>query len=364
MNRNAILVAGAIALALVLWLASGHLARDRVDAPLAEQAPPERLFTVQAELREARPVTRSLTLQGQTEPNRAVMLRAETAGPITELPVERGERVEPGQVIARLAPGERASRLRQAEAQLAQREIAYEAARGLADEGFQAAIETRQAFAALQAAEAEVEAAREALRQTLIRAPFGGVLNNRLVELGAYVSAGSEIGTLIDAQPLLIRVDVPQQQIGRLASDSRVQARLAGQRVLTGHIRFISVSADTGTRTFPVEIEIDNADGRIPAGISAEVDIALDTVPAHFISPALLSLDAAGTLGVKTVDDDDRVLFHPVAMVRSQPDGVWVSGLPQAARLITIGQGYVEPGQRVRVQMAAEENGIALGARP
>ncbi|MDX1656831.1 MAG: efflux transporter periplasmic adaptor subunit, partial [Candidatus Competibacteraceae bacterium] len=100
-------------------------------------------------------------------------------------------------------------------------------------------------------------------------------------------------------------------------------------------------------RTFRVELEIPNLDGKYAAGISAEIRIPLETVPAHLLSPALLSLDEQGILGVKTVDQQARVIFHPVGIVRTAPDGVWVAGLPQQVRIITVGQGFVQPGERV-----------------
>ncbi|RFA30059.1 hypothetical protein CAI21_07565 [Alkalilimnicola ehrlichii] len=356
MRRKSLLIAAGLALALVLWLASGHLTREVAGTPPADAARPAPTpFLVRAEWHEATPVDRTLTLQGQTEPNRYVTLRSETSGPVAELLVRQGARVERGQTILRLSEAERLSRLEQARAQLEQAQVAYDAARGLADEGYQADIETRQAFAALQQAQAEVRAAEESVRQIEVRAPFSGIFNQRFVEEGDYVSPGTEIGVIVNNDPLQVRVDVPQQAIGQINTDSPVRIRLFGHDAVEGQIRYISASADTGTRTFPVEIHIENPGGSIPAGISAETQIVLGRVPGHFLSPAQLSLNAAGILGVKTVDEDSRVEFHPIELIRSQPDGVWVAGLPEEALIITVGQGFVDAGQEVRVSLAGED---------
>ncbi|MEL6680880.1 MAG: efflux RND transporter periplasmic adaptor subunit, partial [Pseudomonadota bacterium] len=115
----------------------------------------------------------------------------------------------------------------------------------------------------------------------------------------------------------------------------------------TGTVAFLGTSADADTRTFLTEITVENADGVIPAGVSAEIRVPTGEVEAHFLSPAILSLDTDGTLGVKTVDGQDRVVFNRVEIVRAQTDGIWVSGLPESARIITIGQGFVNDGEVV-----------------
>ncbi len=99
---------------------------------------------------------------------------------------------------------------------------------------------------------------------------------------------------------------------------------------------------------------MDNADGAIPAGVSAQLRIPTGTTLAHFVSPAILSLDTDGALGVKTVDSEDEVVFYPIEIVRAQTDGIWVTGLPDEADIIAIGQGYVNDGETVRPELLSE----------
>ena len=100
-----------------------------------------------------------------------------------------------------------------------------------------------------------------------------------------------------------------------------------------------------------------NPDGAIASGLSVQVRIPTGQVTAHFISPAILSLSEDGRLGVKTVGDGDVEAFHEVAVERAQRDGVWVSGLPERARIITIGQGFVSQGETVAP--VADEDEVA-----
>ena len=90
-----------------------------------------------------------------------------------------------------------------------------------------------------------------------------------------------------------------------------------------------------------------NDDGAIPAGISAEVIIPTGEATAHFLSPSIVSLDTQGTLGIKTVDAEAKVTFFPIQIVKAQIDGIWVTGLPEAVDVITVGQGFVNAGEIV-----------------
>ena len=117
--------------------------------------------------------------------------------------------------------------------------------------------------------------------------------------------------------------------------------------------------ANQQTRTFAVELEIENADGSLPAGVTAEMNLPGNQALAHKISPSLLTLDLEGNLGVKIVNDNRRVEFHPVVIAQSDTDGVWVAGLPESARVIVVGQGYVVAGQLVEAVYADAETALA-----
>jgi multidrug efflux system membrane fusion protein len=105
--------------------------------------------------------------------------------------------------------------------------------------------------------------------------------------------------------------------------------------------------ADDDTRTFSVELEIPNPERNLAVGVSAEMRVAVGAVPGHRISPATLTLNSVGTVGVKAVDEFDRVAFYPVDVIVAQADSVWISAVPDTVQIITMGQNYVSVGQRV-----------------
>ena len=128
--------------------------------------------------------------------------------------------------------------------------------------------------------------------------------------------------------------------------------------VAEAELRYIASEADPVTRTFKVEFEIPNPDGALVSGISAALNIPVRFVSAFRLSPAQLSLSNSDRLGIKIVNEQDQVEFLPVQVIRSSADGVWISGLPDGARIITVGQGFVQAGDKV---VAVDEADIASG---
>ena len=114
-----------------------------------------------------------------------------------------------------------------------------------------------------------------------------------------------------------------------------------------GTIRYVAPVADEATRTFQVELEIDNSDGSLRAGGTAELRIPAEQVLAHRISPSLLTLDDAGNVGIKIVNGGGEVEFVVADVALSTSDGIWIVGLPETATIITVGHGFVAPGSVV-----------------
>ena len=187
-----------------------------------------------------------------------------------------------------------------------------------------------------------------------ITAPFGGRIEALDLNAGEFVSAGSSVGQVVDNTPLTVTIQVPQQSLRDIKAGQTADVTFITGEELQGTVAFVGRNANSETRTFLAEITVENADGAVPAGVSAEIRIPIGEITAHFLSPAILSLDTDGTLGIKTVDADNTVVFAEVKIERAQTDGIWVSGLPDTANIITIGQGYVTNGDKVNPQSQTE----------
>lgn len=342
------LAAAAIVAVCVVWVGSGLIGGHAAPPPKADAA--ARPVRVGVRDSVAQPVTARIVLTGTSKSNRSVVLRAETKGRVAAVLATRGDRLKAGAPIVRLAMDDRAARLAQAESLLAQREIEYAASSKLSDKAFASRIQLATAKAARDAAAAEAAAARLDIARTEIRAPFAGVLNDRPVEVGDYLAVEGPVGTLVELDPLKVSLQVTETAIAKVKTGAVAELTLPGGARRDGVVTYVGAVAAAATRTFTVEVEFANPDGAFAEGMTVEAALPLGRTVAHLVSPAVLTLSADGRVGVKTVDAKDTVEFHPAELVREDEHGLWIGGLPQSVRLITVGQDFVGEGQTVEAR--------------
>ncbi|MCP5038814.1 MAG: efflux RND transporter periplasmic adaptor subunit [Rhodobacteraceae bacterium] len=200
------------------------------------------------------------------------------------------------------------------------------------------------AKAGMQSAEASVAAARLEITRLEIRAPFAGLLETDTAEIGSLLQPGGLCATIVQIDPIKLVGFVPEIDIDKVQNGVMAGGRLNNGRDLVGLVTFVSRVSDPLTRTFRVEIEVDNTDKSVSDGLTVEILIASDGRQAHLLPQSSLTLDDEGNLGVRVVDSASRALFMPVDLIRDALEGVWVSGLPENAEVIVTGQEYVTDG--------------------
>lgn len=355
--QRSYLIALIIALAAAAWLLSPY-AQDYLLAAtgsegVAESGPePEadgqnKPLRVGVRRSVAVQKVRSLILTGQTEPSRSAVVKAETKGRVVTVTAVKGATVREGEVIATLAMDDRQARLDEAEALLEQRRIEYEAASKLSSKGYQTQTRLAETRSQLESAQALLERVRLDIAHTVIRAPFDGVLQDRMVEVGDWLGIGDPVAAVVDLDPLLAVAQLSERETGNIRPDSKGQVRLVTGAEMPGRVRYVSAVGTSGTRTFRVELELDNDGNAVPAGLTAEITLPVATVEAHRMSPAALTLDDTGVIGVMAVDARNIVVFYPVSLIADGADGIWVGGLPAEVTIVTVGQEFVLPGQVV-----------------
>lgn len=315
------------------------------EAPVDEE-PPLRVVVQRIDERE---IESAVVLRGRTAAARVVEARAETSGLVVSQPLARGSVVSAGDLLCELAPGTRAASLAEAEARLAEAEINYNAATRLSEDGFAAQTRVAAVDAARRAAMAGVEIARAELERLSIRAPFDGLLEDDTAELGTLLSPGGLCATLIRLDPIILVGYASEMQIDRLALGALAGARLSNDTEVMGRVSFLARSADPATRTFRVEVTVPNPDQTIREGMSADILIAASATRGHLVPGSAMTLDDQGRLGLRLVDDENRTFFAPVTVLRDSPQGFWVSGLPDPADVVVVGQEYATDGITVQV---------------
>ncbi len=343
------LVSAAITTAIAMWLFSGQFGNDNSDTDVAQVAEQKTRVRPNVRVRRqtAEEVTRTIAVNGRTAPARIVDINAETDGRVAAVGRERGDRLEHGDVIVRLDERDRHARLAQASATVKQRELEFAAREKLRGESYVSEAQLQEASALLEAAKAELTRSKLDINYMVIRAPFAGALQERHVEVGDFVKRGDPIASFVDDRTLIVSASISEYDAHYIAKGKVGSATLATGEIVTGVVRYMAPVADEATRTFTVELAIDNTDGAYRAGMTAKLMIPGETVTAQRVSPSLLTLDDAGNLGVKTLNDAGVVEFHRADIVMSSSDGIWIAGLPHLTTLITVGQGFVNEGALV-----------------
>jgi len=184
------------------------------------------------------------------------------------------------------------------------------------------------------------------LNRTEVKAPFRGYIE-KIIKPGNYINRGEICAVIIELDPVTFIAEVPEAEIKTIVKGQNVSMRLVTGEIINSRLSFVSKSATPSTRSFRVEAEVENPNGLIRDGITATMQINTNKILATKISPSIMLLSDAGSLGVRIVNDDAIVEFIPIKILEDTQDGIWITGIQNSSNLIVRGQGYVENGQRV-----------------
>ena len=281
----------------ILWMLSGILADNEFEVKSTTQL--ETISSVTVLNSKALEKAKKIKVSGTTEADKLIKIRAEASGTVVSRPVKQGQFVKKDQLICQLYNAGRTS-------------------------------------------------------YPKVKAPFDGYLETFSVKEGDYLNTGAVCATIIDPDPMRLIGEVSEKEINFVKVGAKAEAELISGKKVEGMVSFVSTSANKGTRTFRVEIDVKNSDRSIRDGVSAQIAIEGDTILAHKISPSILMLGDSGELGIRTVNEDNQVEFKEIEILEDSIEGIWVTGLPKKTRIITIGQEYVFQGQTVNVKEISE----------
>jgi RND family efflux transporter MFP subunit len=298
-----------------------------------------------------RPITRFLRVTGTLAAEEEAEVAAEVQGRVIATPVERGTRVNEKSDLIRIAPAEAAAQAAEAEANAAQiesrlglsggsafdvervPEVAnaranlqlaqgdFERTRMLFDRKLlsQAEFDQRSAqfevaqrqydiarnaavqqYQALQAARARVSLAQKAVADTVVRAPFSGVVGQRLVSVGDYVTRGTKVASVLRTTPLRVELTIPEQYSAEVAVGRTVTFEVDASpgKTFTGQVRYVSPALQTDSRSLIVEAVVPNADGMLKPGSFATARIEQSSRTPGILVP---------TGAVRTIGETSRV---------------------------------------------------------
>jgi multidrug efflux system membrane fusion protein len=295
---------------------------------------------------------RRINLSGATEPDKRAVLAARSEGIVAELTVAKGGMVAADALIMSLEGPEIVAQARIAEIALDQRERELKTAERLYSSGNTPEIQLTNARSARDSAAAQLTLAKAAQDRLTLIAPFAGLVDQVNIEKGEWVTSGTPIATILSLDPIIVRAEVSELDIGEVHPGATAKVKLVNGLEMEGKVRFVAREASSDTRTFPVEIALPNPDGSIPSGMTATVDIFAAPTRAVKIPRSVITLSEQGEIGVRVVGDDNIARFAAVGIVDDTEDGLVVTGIPENVRIVVAGQDLVRDGEEVVVSDA------------
>ncbi|WP_395003161.1 efflux RND transporter periplasmic adaptor subunit [Cypionkella sp.] len=339
----------------------GSEAKAQEEAPAAAEAPAVVRRTVAAVAPIYTQYAREIRLSGVTEADKQAVLAARSSGIVAKLGAQQGQDVSSDTLILQLEGDEVIAGVETAKAALAQAKEKLSIGETLFKKGSLAEFELTSRRAAASAAEGALAQAEAALDRLQLKAPFAGTVDSVAVEIGESVQSGAPIATLLALDPIVIKAEVSERDVGFVSTGSRAMVRLVNGVEMEGIIRHVAMQASPVTRTFAVEVALPNADRKIPSGMTAEVRLYADKQEAVFVSRSIITISDTGDLGLRVVGGDNIADFAKVSILDDGEQGLVVTGVPKDKLVIVAGQDLVSNGDLVEVkEMTVAEAAKAL----
>ena len=385
MKRSTLLLVAAVAVLLIAaaaFLFTGGKSADKgADKPKDAAAQPRPALTVTVAKPETSELTVALAANGNVAAWQEASIGSESNGlRLAEVRVNVGDVVKKGQVLATFSAETVQADVAQARASLAEaRATAADAAanaaraRTLQQTGALSQQQINQYQTAEQTAKARVEAAEAVLaaqqvrgRNTQVLAPDDGVISSRTATVGSVLSAGTELFRLIRQGRLEWRAEVTAAELGRVAVGTPAVITSASGAQVKGQVRSIAPTVDPQTRNALVYVDIPNIQQNtaIKAGMFARGEFQLGSTGALTVPQAAV-VPRDGFNHLLLLQPDNRVAQLKVETGRRVGDRVEItSKLPDDARVVVQGAGFLNDGDLVRVVDAPAPPAKAAAAEP
>lgn len=318
---------------------------------------PSEDFRVYAHASKATNEIITLRTSGASKASKKINLMSETSGQIYRIHHKKGNILNINETLATVQLEDRKQSLKQIRAayELAKHNLSI--IRQLAKDEFRSDINLQTAQVEYETAATNLAKMEREIKNTVINAPFKGVLGDVFLEEGSVVAPGTSVATLLNLDPILIQIYVSEKDYSNIALNNTVQIRLSNDEKLLGKVSFISSIADPKTHMFLVEASAENPDFKIPEGATAHVSIPTIEQKVHKISPSILSIDQDGNMAVKVLNAENKVESYTVTLGQSIGDVIWVTGLPDDTIIIDYGSNFVNVGEKVQWKPTEELKG-------
>ncbi len=386
-NSTFVATRGAPARRKLLWLAlaallvaggtAAFLLSKKAGAASAEadkkNAPPVTLEFNAGDIATAglQPLMRTSSVSGTLTPFNQAVVKATVPGEVRKVLVREGMAVKQGDVLAELDATDLRSRLDAAQAEQAERRAKLAIAERnrdtnlallkqnfISQNAYDQLNSTYQGSdAAVRWSDAQVQLAKKALDDAVVRAPISGMVSKRSVSGGERLQPDAPIVTIVDLSRLELEALVPASDIGSIALGQNVQFRVDGfgERQFDGKVERINPVADASSRAIKLFVAVPNASGLLKGGMFAQGQITLSKSQPTLVVPASALFEEAGQTYVFTVEAGKLAKRAVRVGARDDVNGLAEvsNGLDQGANVVRVRMGSLKVGAPAMVRASA-----------
>jgi membrane fusion protein (multidrug efflux system) len=326
------------------------------EASVADVAQAEALMPVEVMLPETRDIFETLETTATVESDAEAPVLARASGEVVEILVEEGDRVEQGQILARL-DGERLHlQMLQARASLDRTSREYERFVSLRERGLVSASAVEGLGFDVDALTATYELMRLNYGYTTVRATIAGVISSRDVKVGTHVEAGTPVFRITETSRLVAYLHIPQLELARIGSGARARVQvdaMPGHQFMATLAR-ISPTIDTRNGTFRATVYIDNEDGLLAPGMFSRFSIAFEEHADALVVPTRALVQEDGAHVVYVVDNGAAVRRKVKVGIESAGVTEILEGLEAGDSVVVTGQYSLRDGSKVLASLAGD----------
>ena len=345
----------------VFVLVPGGLALFIGAPPVAGGPPGEMVTQVVAARAEARRLADSVELVGNLESPDAFSLVSEVDAKIEDIRFKEGDRVEAGQILIAFDQRRLKAQLNDAEARFTLAKTNFERSTGLLESETISQQEFDEASASYHSAQARLILAQEEFDDSLVTAPFAGVMGERLVSAGQFAGRQTPLARIVRTDPLDVVCGVPERYMERLKPGVDMIFKTAAfpERTFTGTITYIAPEVDTQTRTIRVKAKLVNSDGMLRPGMFGRAEVVLGMLDEAVVVPeAAVTFSGRGATLV-AVSPDGISEIRPVTVGRHLNDGIHIAHGLEAGEIVVVEGGQkLAPGGKVMFAPESKAHGV------
>jgi multidrug efflux system membrane fusion protein len=335
-----------ILLIIVGWIGSGYLTKS--EEVIEKSKPIEKInFNVKYIISNTQNFVDTIKVIAKTEALSVIELRSQTNGVIKKIYNNKGDDVNKGDIICEIEKNDKEEILNSAKADYYDAQTKYDSKLKLVEQDFISKNSLISEKTNLEKTRAVLRKAELQIDYLKIVSPLTAKINDIPSQEGELLANGDVCAVLVNHDPIIVSGNVSEKNISKFKVGMPTKVSFIDGSQKSGKVTYISNIAEPATRSFTIEVTVKNNQNIIRVGTTAEIYIEKEMKNIHLIPSSILSLSDEGIIGIKIIKNDNTVDFIPVDISNLNNDGAYISNLPQSIKVITAGQDYVMPGEKV-----------------